>query len=113
MKIVHTLFVITAAMVTMVSYAQDIKPSEVKDVMQRVADWQIAHYSDTYSGRKEPHHPLDWTNGALYVGMVKWAALADDDTYYDWLKDIGDKYDWQLHWRKYHADDHTVGQMYD
>ncbi|MCP4977838.1 MAG: glycoside hydrolase family 88 protein [Maribacter sp.] len=94
------------------SYGQKINPIEVKKVMKQVADWQIAHYSDLYSGREKPHHPLDWTNGALYVGMVKWAAMADDDSYYYWLKDIGEKHDWKLHYRKYHADDHTVGQMY-
>ena len=92
--------------------AQDINPDEVKKNMKRVADWQIEHYRDTYSGRKKPHHPLDWTNGALYVGMVKWAVMADDEKYYDWLKKIGEENEWMLYRRKYHADDHTVGQLY-
>ncbi len=92
--------------------SQEIKPAEVKQVMKQVADWQIEHISDLYSGREKTHHPLDWTKGALYVGMVKWAAMADDDSYYSWLKDIGEKKEWMLHKRQYHADDHTVGQMY-
>lgn len=91
--------------------AQSIKPQEVKDVMKRVADWQIVHINDSYSNDK-PHHPLDWTNAALYVGMVKWAEMASDDTYYNWLKGIGTQNNWQLHERKYHADDHAVGRMY-
>ncbi|MEM9848658.1 MAG: glycoside hydrolase family 88 protein [Bacteroidota bacterium] len=99
-------FLINTALV-----AQEIKPAEVKAVMQKVADWQIDHYRDTYN-KKKPHHPLDWTNAALYVGMVKWAAMAGDDKYYEWLKRIGAQNDWQLHYRKYHADDHAVGQMY-
>lgn len=94
------------------SQAQVVNPSEVKDVMKKVADWQIEHVDDLYSGYKEPHHPLDWTKAALYVGMAKWAAMADDDTYYNWLKAIGEKYEWRLYDRKYHADDHTVGQLY-
>lgn len=94
------------------AHAQEIKPTEVKKIMEQVADWQIDHFRDTYSGRKKAHHPLDWTNGALYVGMVKWAAMANDDKYYDWLKQIANENEWQLHRRKYHADDHTVGQMY-
>ena len=94
------------------SQAQEIKPTDVKKVMKKVADWQIEHFHDLYSGHKKPHHPLDWTNGALYVGMVKWAAMADDDKYYNWLKEIGDKHEWKLLRRKYHADDHTVGQLY-
>ena len=79
--------------------------------MEKVADWQIDHYRDAYS-RERVHHPLDWTNGALYVGMVKWAAMAESDKYYTWLKEVGEKHEWLLHKRKYHADDHTVGQMY-
>ena len=109
LKILLTLIAITQSTL---SQAQEIKPTEVKKVMQKVADWQIAHYNDLYSDAKKPHHPLDWTNGALYVGMVKWAAMADDNKYYDWLKEIGEKHEWKLHERKYHADDHTVGQMY-
>ena len=64
------------------AFAQAIQPEEVKKNMNRVADWQIEHFGEPYSW-DEPHHPLDWTNGALYVGMVKWAEIADDDTYYE------------------------------
>lgn len=92
--------------------AQDIDPQEVKAEMKRVADWQIDHFRYSYSGHSKPHHPLDWTNGALYVGMVKWAELSADEKYYEWLKGIADEHDWSLYKRKYHADDHTVGQLY-
>lgn len=94
------------------THAQEINPVEVKSVMKKVVDWQIEHFQDLYSGYEEPHHALDWTNGALYVGMVKWATMADNDTYYNWLKEIAEKHEWQLYDRKYHADDHTVGQLY-
>ncbi|MCG8390416.1 MAG: glycoside hydrolase family 88 protein [Cytophagales bacterium] len=87
-------------------------PKDILGYMQRVADWQIHHFRDTYSGREEPHHIRDWTNGALYVGMVKWAALSGNNKYYQWLYDIGEEGEWDLHWRKYMADDHAVGQMY-
>ena len=92
--------------------AQQIKSNEVKSVMKKVADWQMEHFKDTYSGYEEPHHELDWTNAALYTGMVKWAAMAGDESYYKWLKSIGEANDWKLHRRKYLADDHAVGQMY-
>jgi len=108
-KIFLTLAVLA---ITTLSQAQDIIPSEVKKVMEKVADWQMDHFQGLYSGRDQPHHPLHWTNGALYVGMVKWAAMADDDKYYNWLKEIGEEQEWKLHSRKYHADDHTVGQLY-
>jgi rhamnogalacturonyl hydrolase YesR len=93
-------------------FTQDIHSEEVKKNMKRVADWQIEHYRDAFNKKGIPHHPLHWTNGALYVGMMKWAAMADDGRYWEWLKKVGSDNDWQLHRRIYHADDHTVGQMY-
>ena len=89
--------------------------TEVLQIMKSVADWQIAHIDDTSHTIRvgePPHHLRDWTHGALWVGMVKWAAIAQDDHYYEWLKTIAEKGEWQLHDRTYHADDHTVGQLY-
>ena len=103
---------------------QNIKPSGVKQIMEKVADWQIENHDDLkYRAQNSrlsrgKHHLLDWTNAALYVGMSKWAAMADSDKYYEWLKGIGDAHDWKLHMRNgdykrvYHADDHAVGQTY-
>ncbi len=112
MKILKIIMAFAVFTISTLSQAQEIKPNDVKKVMKKVADWQIEHFNDLYSGHKKPHHPLDWTNGALYVGMVKWAGIADDDKYYNWLKKIGDENEWKLHRRKYHADDHSVGQLY-
>ncbi|MDB2606849.1 glycoside hydrolase family 88 protein, partial [Zobellia sp.] len=94
------------------TFSQKIKPKKVKETMKLVADWQIDNFDGLYSGRTKPHNPLDWTNAAFYVGLVKWAAMAEDDRYYEWLKVIGEENEWQLYRRKYHADDHAVGQMY-
>lgn len=91
--------------------AQQPDPASIKASMQRVADWQIFHFQDDYTG-KGTHHPLHWVNGALYVGMVKWAEIADSDKYYNWLRNIGTTNEWKLYDRKYHADDHAVGRMY-
>lgn len=111
MKAFKIIAVLALVFITNGVKAQEIKPAEVKQIMEKVANWQIDHYRDAYSN-EQPHHPQDWTNGALYVGMVKWAEMSDDDKYYEWLKNIGDENEWKLHRRKYHADDHTVGQMY-
>ena len=60
--------------------------TEIKSLMKKVADWQLAHQKEV------KHHPMDWTNATLYIGMVKWAELADkvdkDETYYKWLVDM-------------------------
>ena len=84
---------------------------EVKEKMKQVADWQISNPNTTHE-----HHDLDWTNGALYVCIVDWAKLAEeeynDSTYYQWLYKIGRRNCWQPHQRLYHADDITVSQSF-
>jgi len=112
MNILKSAVVVSTILLCTTTFGQSIKPEEVKKNMKRVADWQIEHFDEPYSLGNKPHHPLDWTNGALYVGMVKWAEMADDYTYFEWLKNIGEEQEWKLWKRKYHADDHTVGQMY-
>jgi rhamnogalacturonyl hydrolase YesR len=90
-------------------FKPDLNKTDVKTVLRAVADWQV----------KTPltHHLADWTNAALYAGMVDWAGIAGDDTYYNWLKDIGGKLSWNYYvhenpLRRYHADDYCVGQFY-
>lgn len=80
------------------------EPEAVKSVMGRVADWQLANPSR--------HRLTDWTHGALFAGMAEWAQMADDEKYFEALKAFGEQTDWQLGRRRYHADDHAVGQMY-
>ncbi|MFY0626716.1 MAG: glycoside hydrolase family 88 protein [Reichenbachiella sp.] len=109
---ISTAITTIALFFTQLSIAQDITSSQVQQQMTRVADWQIEHFRDTFSGRDKPHHIRDWTNGALYVGMLKWAQMAPDERYYQWLKQQGEDGEWTLHFRKYMADDHTVGQLY-
>jgi len=88
-------------------------PVEVKAVMKKVADWQIEHLRDDYDRRRNRSNRLSaWTYGALFVGMEKWAAIADDESYYEFLKSIGDELDWDLGRSRYHADEQVVGQFY-
>lgn len=87
-------------------FAGDLTPTAIKDVMTAVADWQIANFHSV------KHHPLDWTNGALYTGMMSWAKIAPDNKYIDWLYRLGQRHAWQPHKRMYHADDIVVSQMY-
>ena len=81
--------------------------AEIKSIMRKVADWQIANPHPALE-----HDDLNWPQGALYVGMVDWAELAEkednDDTYYKWLTRIGRRNCWQPDKRFYHADDIAV-----
>ncbi len=83
---------------------EPLSKESVKQQMKLVADWQIAH--------KYTHPDYDWTVGALYTGMAEWAKIAGTDSYWEYMKGIGEKLNWGLGPRLYHADDHCIGQMY-
>lgn len=100
-----------------------ITPATVNALTRRVADWQIETFFEQGKYRalptvppdwmnREQYHDLEWQHGALYAGMNEWRKIADEPKYTEWLKDIGERNQWKLHQRPYHADDHTVGQFY-
>lgn len=112
MKIHRQLTATAFLFISMAIMAQvPFSKKEVKEKMKQVADWQISNPNTAHE-----HHDLDWTNGALYVGMADWAKLAEeeynDSTYYQWLYKIGRRNCWQPHQRLYHADDITVSQSF-
>lgn len=86
------------------SLPEDMQPAQIQSIMSKVADWQLANPSK--------HQTADWTHGALFAGLTAWAQMADTDAYYNALLGFGEKNGWQPGTRKYHADDHAVGQMY-
>ena len=44
-------------------FSSGMNKEDITKVCNAVAEWQINHQSEVR------HHPLDWTNGALYRGM--------------------------------------------
>ena len=91
------------------AFSDNINPSDIKVILKAVADWQI----------RTPliHNTADWTNGALFAGMAEWAGIAANDSYYEWLREMGKRNNWTYNiqenpLRRYHADDYCVGQMY-
>jgi unsaturated rhamnogalacturonyl hydrolase len=91
------------------SFKSDLNKTDIKTVLKAVADWQI----------RTPltHETADWTNGALFAGMVEWAGIAGDNSYFEWLRDICEKTGWTCKASRnplgrYHADDYCVGQTY-
>lgn len=100
-------------------------PKEVLKITEKVANWQIETFEEmgTYRALPSPenrkkwhnrnkHHELDWTNAALYAGMFQLSEVSHYPKYVNWLLELGDRNDWQLYKRMYHADDHAVGQFY-
>jgi rhamnogalacturonyl hydrolase YesR/lysophospholipase L1-like esterase len=88
---------------------------DVKSIMQRVADWQLANFeAQVAKGSQWPnsHAYWAWTNGTMYVGMAEWAKLSNDKKYWDFLYAIGEKNGWKTGPGTYFADDLCVAQMY-
>jgi len=82
----------------------ELTRAAILNAMERVADWQLAHPST--------HKPTDWTQGALYAGMMALGNISPDPKYFEAMVKMGESNQWRLGPRKYHADDHCVGQTY-
>jgi rhamnogalacturonyl hydrolase YesR len=82
----------------------DFTPQAILNVMQRVADWQLAHPS--------AHKPTDWTQGAGYAGMMALVGISGDAQYRDAMLAMAETNQWKPGPRPYHADDQCVGQTY-
>ncbi|HTV76337.1 MAG TPA: glycoside hydrolase family 88 protein, partial [Candidatus Baltobacteraceae bacterium] len=84
--------------------SSDITPPAVLDVMQRVADWQLAHPAKEQA--------TGWVQGAGYTGLMALVGISGDTKYRDAALAIAAANDWKPGARMYHADDQCVGQLY-
>ena len=50
---------------------------ETKNMMRKVADWQIAHPNTGHE-----HDDVSWTHAVLYAGMADWAELSEKEDGY-------------------------------
>jgi unsaturated rhamnogalacturonyl hydrolase len=85
----------------------DVTPSSVLNIMQRVADWQLAHPVE--------ERPTGWICSVGDIGMMAMAGISGDPKYRDAMLAKGETNGWQLpeyQGRKYHADDQCIGQVW-
>src|SRR5690606_11575429 len=82
----------------------DLKPEKILATMERVADWQIAQAAR--------YRTTDWTQGALYAGMMALDRVSPSSRFRDAAYRAGAINQWKLGPSHYNADDHCVGQMY-
>jgi rhamnogalacturonyl hydrolase YesR len=115
LKYVFIIFLIVSSLIVYsqelahLAFKTEISKKDIMNVLKAVADWQVRTPLE--------HDPADWTNGALYAGMVEWAGIAGNDSYYEWLKEISERNGWSHMVRqnplgRYYADDYCVGQTY-
>ncbi|SEW44703.1 glycoside hydrolase family 88/105 protein [Chitinophaga arvensicola] len=76
--------------------------------MKKVADWQW----NTLETAGWKTSKKDWTSGVLLTGMMAWANLAQEEKYYDKLKQVGEDNHWQIGNDRQCADDYCVAQTY-
>src|SRR4029453_18869861 len=78
-------------------------------------DWQLAHLEQVASikvAREETRSPRSWQQGAFYAGMTALAERSESPRFRDAVLAHGRSAGWQLGDRRYHADDHVIGQSY-
>jgi rhamnogalacturonyl hydrolase YesR len=117
--------VLLSACTTLPSGPEDLSAQRDADVFDqatidaigdKVADWQLANLDDlsyirNYEGGQTSKR-RGWVHGALFVGMMNWAALPGNDRYFATLREFGEENEWRLGDRVFHGDDHIVGQLY-
>ncbi|MDR0507823.1 MAG: glycoside hydrolase family 88 protein [Dysgonamonadaceae bacterium] len=103
-----------------VVHAENTYLAAVESSLRKAADWQIKNFKYARTGNLHDYGIDAWTNATLYIGMLEWAKIANDSTYYDWLLDIGNTNKWKLpnnflnypKYQFYHADELCIGQFY-
>jgi len=68
------------------SPAPRLTPADVISVVERVADWQLAHPS--------AHPSTHWTEAAKDAGMMAPAGISGSSKYRDALNAMGEANDW-------------------
>lgn len=94
--------------------------TEIRPALKKTADWQIRHFRYQTTGNLHDNGVNSWINATLYVGMLEWAKIASDSTYYRWLNKMGAASGWKIaanfvnypKYQIYHADELCVGQFY-
>ncbi|MGJ8693465.1 MAG: glycoside hydrolase family 88/105 protein [Thalassotalea sp.] len=92
---------------------------EQKDIITAInsaADWQLNNMDnfDSYipSFIHRTVEQRGWVQGAFFLGLARWAEETQNASYFNYLRDHGEKQQWLLGDRRYHADDHVIAQFY-
>lgn len=87
---------------------------KIYQTMQRVADWQIAHQEEEMQNAiyKNSYTYNGWATGAMYLGILEWAKMYKDDTYFQYLKSCGEKVNFKPGSDIFHADDICASQLF-
>jgi unsaturated rhamnogalacturonyl hydrolase len=83
--------------------------SKIQATLKLVADWQLSHMAKNPTPDSEE---TSWVQASFYIGLAIWATTSDDPRYFETIRNLGQRNDWRLGPRQYHADDQAIGQVY-
>ncbi|WP_435892587.1 glycoside hydrolase family 88 protein [Oceaniferula spumae] len=86
------------------AFSSELNTKSILKVANAAADWQLANPYE----RKD----WDWTEGALWTGLLAHAQTTGDEKYYQALLKVSDDLNYQLGPRHGFGDDHCVGQLH-
>ncbi len=109
------LFLFTSAATRRPITGNRMPPKEIKALMRKVCDWQLAHLpAETVQGDgKTAVLPNDgWVRGAFFTGVMATYRTTGDNQYLNAAQSWAEGNAWKPGPRAGHADDHCVGQTY-
>ena len=75
---------------------------------RKVAGWEMKEFD-----RGRSRWPKwDWTNGALFTGLMESGKIVNDKNIYQLLRRTGKEINWNTGPRRFFGDDYCVGQLY-
>jgi rhamnogalacturonyl hydrolase YesR len=99
----------------MAAKPEKIDPPVALQAMEKVADWQLANLippASIKSFREESSRPRSWEQAAFYIGLTQLAERSKSPRFREAILKHGRQEQWKPGDRKYHADDHAIGQSY-
>lgn len=102
--------VVVLSVYAIASVPQSSAPSsKIQDTLRLVTDWQLSQIANT----QMPHFDeTGWVQASFYIGLAHWAAATENKRYFEVIRKLGRRNNWQLGPRLYHADDQAIGQVY-
>jgi len=93
-------------------HARAAQQKEILHLMERVADWEIAHPGSANQPPKDRDDikPLGWVVSTFYTGLTALADRSANPRYADAIFELGERNNWNLESRPFAADDYEVAQ---
>ncbi|MFC5864819.1 glycoside hydrolase family 105 protein [Acidicapsa dinghuensis] len=82
----------------------NLKVKDVDRAMRKVANWQLQ--------RVQGHFNEDWTFAAMDAGFMVASKSLKEPSYENYVRAVGENFQWRLGPRQTHADDQAIGQSY-